>query len=73
MGNSRSLDFAVNTEEDGSYSARCIGYDIFTEGDTFEELLTNIREVIEAYFFDQPGEYTFQLHVIEADPVSVSA
>jgi len=39
--------------EDGYWSARATGYSIFTDGETFEELLKNIEEAVLLYFEDE--------------------
>jgi len=41
------------TYEDGYWSASAIGYSIFTDGETFEELLKNIEEAVLLYFEDE--------------------
>ena len=45
------------TYEDGYWSASAVGYSIFTDGETFEELLKNIEEAVLLYFEDEvePG------------------
>ena len=44
------LQFTVIKEDGGGYSASAVDYGIFTQGETFEELLKNIREATELYF-----------------------
>ena len=44
------LQFVVTKEDEGGYSATATDYRIFTQGETFEELLANIREATELYF-----------------------
>ena len=46
--------FGVTQEGDGGYVAECLSHDIFTQGDTWEQLRVNVREAVAAYFFDQP-------------------
>ena len=46
--------FTVTQESDGGFVAECLSQDIFTQGDTWEELRVNVREAVAAYFFDQP-------------------
>jgi hypothetical protein len=46
------LVFEVTQEVDGGYRAECLTVDIFTQGDSWKELRTNVREVVRAYFFD---------------------
>jgi len=41
------------TCEDGYWSACAIGFSIFTDGETFEELLKNIEEAVLLYFEDE--------------------
>lgn len=43
------LQFSIIKEEEGGYSASAFDHGIFTQGDTFEELLKNIREATELY------------------------
>ncbi len=47
--------FNVIQEGDGGFVAECLSHDIFTEGDTWEQLRDNVREAVSAYFFDQPA------------------
>jgi predicted RNase H-like HicB family nuclease len=46
--------FRVTQESDGGYVAECLSHDIFTEGDSLDELRTNVREAVSAFFFDKP-------------------
>jgi predicted RNase H-like HicB family nuclease len=38
------------------YCARCIEYDIFTQGQTLDELVHNIKEAVSLYFEDEPDD-----------------
>jgi predicted RNase H-like HicB family nuclease len=46
--------FSVTQETDGGFVAEYLSHDIFTQGDTWEELRANVREAVSAFFFDQP-------------------
>ena len=50
----KELVFEVTQEEDGGYCAECLTENIFTQGDTWEAVRTNVQEAVRAYFFDQP-------------------
>lgn len=52
------LQFTVTKEDEGGYSAAALDYGIFTQGDTFEELLKNVREATELYFEDEKDSAT---------------
>ncbi len=45
--------FEVTEDEtDGGYSASAIGYGIHTQGDSLEEVRSNVREAVDCYFDD---------------------
>jgi hypothetical protein len=46
------LMFEVTEDIDGGYTAECLTESIFTEGDTWEELKANIKQAVEAFYFD---------------------
>jgi predicted RNase H-like HicB family nuclease len=50
----KELVFEVTQEEDGGFCAECLTENIFTQGDTWEDLRRNVQEAVRAYFFDQP-------------------
>lgn len=49
--------------------AECLTHDIFTQGNTWEELRANVREAVSAFFFDQPKPATVR-SVAEAKNIS---
>lgn len=49
------LIFLVDEDVDGGYCARALGEAIFTEGDTREELIQNIRDAVRCHF-DSPEQ-----------------
>jgi hypothetical protein len=49
------LVFEVVQESDGGYCAECLTENIFTEGDTWEELGNNVIEATAAFLFDRDG------------------
>ena len=56
--------FNVTQEGDGGFVAECLSHDIFTEGDTWEQLRVNVREAVSAFFFDQPKPTGIRLHLV---------
>ena len=51
----KELVFEVLQESDGGYVAECLGESIVTEGDTWEELRTNVQAAVKGFYFDQPA------------------
>lgn len=62
------LVFEVTQESDGGYCAECLTADIFTQADTGDELRGNVREAVQAYFFDSQAPSNIRLH-LEKDEV----
>ena len=58
------LVFEVTQEADGGYSAECLTENIFTQGDTWEELRANTREATEGHFYDGPKPQYLHLHLV---------
>ena len=56
--------FSVTQEADGGYVAECLSHDIFTQGDTWEQVRSNVREAVAGYFFDQPKPKYIRLHLV---------
>jgi len=46
----RELIFEVTEEPEGGYSAEAIGENIFTQGDTWEELRLNVQDATRLHF-----------------------
>jgi hypothetical protein len=58
------LVFEVTQEADGGFVAEALGESIFTEGDTWDALRTNVREAVRAFYFDQPAPDRVRLHLV---------
>ena len=46
------ITFIVKESLDGGYEANCVGYSIFTEGETFDEIKSSIKEAVHCHFED---------------------
>jgi predicted RNase H-like HicB family nuclease len=66
------LVFEVVQEADGGYSAECLTENIFTQGDTWDELRKNVVEATSAFFFDRPGPERIRLHLVRDEIFSVA-
>ena len=68
----RELVFDVTMEADGGYCAESLGENIFTQGDTWEELRANVEEATRAYFFDGQLPSTIRLHLRRDEVLAVA-
>jgi hypothetical protein len=60
------LVFEVTQEADGGFFAECLTDSIVTEGNNWEELRKNVREVVRAFYFDRPEKIPalIRLHAV---------
>jgi len=64
--------FIISHEVDGGYVGECLSHDIFTQGNTWEELRSNIQEAVSGYFFDQPKPSAIRLHLVRDEVLAVA-
>lgn len=72
MGGMAELVFEVVQEADGGYSAECLTENIFTQGDTWEELRRNVIEAVAAFFFDSNVPERVRLRLVRDEVVRVA-
>ena len=72
MESMTELVFEAIQEADGGYCAECLTENIFTEGDTWEELRRNVIDATAAYFFDRPKPGRIRLHLVRDEILSVA-
>lgn len=65
------LVFEVTQESDGGFCAECLTADIFTQGDTWEQLRENVREAVRAFFFDSQVPEQIRLHQVRDEMLAV--
>jgi len=58
--------FIVEESPEGGYEAKALGYSIFTDGETIDELKQNIKEAILCHF-EADGPKIIRLHYIKEE------
>jgi len=53
--------FSVQESPEGGYEARALGHDIFTQGETMDELRAMVRDALQCHFDNQPVKYVLDL------------
>jgi len=68
------LIFEVRDAEEGSYCAHALGYAIFIEAKTWDELRANVLEAVSVHFEDEPAHPRLvQLHYVKDELIPVEA
>ena len=63
--------FEITQEADGGFVAECLTESIFTQGDTRDELRANVKEAVEAFYFDRPKPASLRLHLIRDEMLAL--
>lgn len=62
--------FSVQESPDGGYEARALGYSIFTQADTMDELKKNVREAVHCHFDEGQTPPVIRLHTVKDKVIS---
>jgi len=61
--------FSVQESPEGGYEARALGYDIFTQGDTMDELRTMVRDAVRCHFNGAGAPDIIRLHIVKDEVI----
>jgi len=59
--------FLVQDSVEGGYEAKALGYSIFTEADTLNELREMVRDAVACYFDDGEHPALIRLHFVKEE------
>ncbi len=66
------LIFLIEESEDGGYTARALGEDIFTEAETLDELKDMIKDSIKCHHFERDAvPRIVHLHIVKDEVIAV--
>lgn len=63
--------FYIEESLEGGYEAKALGYSIFTDGDTLEELKENIRDAVHCHFDDNDMPQVIKLHYVREEAIAL--
>lgn len=63
--------FLIEESVEGGYEARAMGYSIFTEGETYEEIKENIKEAIKCHFEEGEAPHIIRLHLVKDEVMAL--
>ena len=68
----KEIVFEVAQEADGGFVAEALGESIFTQGETWDELRANVREAVQAFYFDSPPPASIRLRLVRDEVLAVA-
>ena len=63
----KEIMFVGEEDPEKGYTAQALGYSIFTEGDTLEELKENIKDALKCHFDKKEIPLFVHLHIIKEE------
>jgi len=63
--------FYIEDADDGTYAARALGYPIFTDGESIEELRNNIRDAVTCHFEENQAPQIIRLHFVREEAIAL--
>ncbi len=68
----KEIVFEISQEADGGFIAEAIGENIFTQADTWDDLKANVREAVQAYYFDSAPPASIRLRLVRDEVLAVA-
>ena len=63
--------FLVEEAPEGGFTARALGYSIYTEGDTWDSLKSAIQDALACHFEDEQKPRIARLHYLREEVMAV--
>jgi len=67
----KEIVFLVEESVEGGYEAKALGFSIYTEADTLDELKENVRDAVRCHFDEADRPQIIQLHVVKDEVVAL--
>ena len=65
------ITFEVHEADEGGYYAAAIGYDIITQGDSWDDLKLMAQDAVLCHFDDDSAPRTIRLHLVKDEILAV--
>ena len=63
--------FQVREASEGGYIARAVGYNIFTQGEDWEDLKFMLRDAVLCHFDDGEAPAAIRVHMVQSEVIRV--
>ncbi len=63
--------FIVENSDEGGYTAKSLGYSIYTEGETLDELKENIKDAVKCHFDEKEIPRIVRLHIVKDEVITI--
>jgi len=63
----KEIIFVVEEDPEGGYTAKALGYSIYTQGETLEEIKKNIKDALKCHFKENEIPLYVRLHIVKEE------
>ncbi len=63
--------FVVENSDEGGYTAKSLGYSIYTEAETLDELKENVKDAIKCHFDEKEIPRIARLHIVKDEVIAI--
>lgn len=67
----QEIIFLVEEALEGGYTARALGYSIFTQGESLDEIRAAVRDAVHCHFEDEDLPRIIRLHSVKDEVIVV--
>ncbi|HZJ84544.1 MAG TPA: 2-oxoisovalerate dehydrogenase [Syntrophomonadaceae bacterium] len=67
----KEIIFLVEEAPEGGYVAKALGHSIFTEGDSMDEIKTEIKDAIRCHFSEDELPQILRLHFVKEEVIAI--
>jgi hypothetical protein len=61
--------FSIHESADGGYEAQALGYDIFSQAETMDELREMVRDAVKCHFDEKSSPAVIRLHMVKDEVI----
>jgi len=63
--------FIIENSDEGGFTAKALGYSIYTEGETMDELKKNVIEAVKCHFGEKTLPHIVRLHMVKDEVMAI--
>ena len=63
--------FVVENSDEGGYTAKSLGYSIYTEAETLDELKENVKDAVKCHFDQKEIPRIVRLHIVKDEVIAI--
>lgn len=67
----KEIVFLIEESAEGGFEARALGWSIFTDGETLDEIRENVRDAIRCHFEENEQPQVVRLHYVKDEVIAV--